>query len=48
MADPPLLNDYDPDVKLNKLTPYPDDIPVFIVIDPPDPLDPPAPNGILT
>ena len=47
MDDPPLLNDYDPDVKLNKLTPHPDDIPVSIVIDPRDPLDPPAPSDTL-
>ena len=44
MTDSLLLKDYDPDVNLNKPTPQPDDIPVFIVTDPPNPLYPPAPN----
>ena len=44
MTDLLLLNDYNPDVNLNKPTPQPDDIPVFIVTDSPNPLDPPAPN----
>ena len=46
MADPPLLNDYEHDIKLNNPTPQSDDSPVLIVIDPPDPLDlldPPVP-----
>ena len=42
MADYPLLNDYEPDIKLNSPTLQPDDKPVRIVVDPSNPLDPPA------
>ena len=40
MTVPPLLNDYQPDIKLKKSTPQYDDTLILIVIDPPDPIEP--------
>ena len=42
MADSLLLNNYEPDIKRNNPTPQYVDTHVFIVVDPSDPLDPPA------
>ena len=42
MADSSLLNDYEPNITRNDPTPQPVDIHVFIVVDPSEPLDPPA------